>query len=148
MDDLELRLARGGVDGHNVFLLSEELAKECKHENRIQWMTEVTYVLQDLGAALSLGDRHSGHTITDRDELSIVVLEAGGDVVFDRLLGLFLDEAGSEGTNELVEDVALRVTDGELEGVNLDVNVLDFEDGSLVIVGRNEVYSRLEVLLV
>ena len=66
MDDLELRLARGGVDGHNVFLHSEELAKECKHENRIQWMTEVTYVLQDLSAALSLGDRHSGHTITDR----------------------------------------------------------------------------------
>lgn len=104
--------------------------------------------MQDLSSALTLSNLRGGHTITDRDRLSIEVLQTDGDIVLHGHLDLLLDEAGGERADKLVENIVLRVTDGELESVNLDIDVLDLEDGGLVFVGGDEVYGSLILSLV
>jgi hypothetical protein len=100
---------------------------------------EETYVLQDLGARSIVVGLSLGHTIANLDELSIDVFEASPDRVLDGLWDLLLDEPSGERAEGLVEQVVLRVADGELERVDLDGDVLDVEDGGLVFAGRGKV---------
>ncbi len=56
------------------------------------------------------------------------VFETCLDGLVDSSLDRLLNDASSNTFDELVEQVVLRVTDGELHGVNIDVDVLDLED--------------------
>lgn len=71
------------------------------------------------------------HPVTNADELSIDVFHTGGDGVFDGFLDLALDETGSEGFKGFVEGIVLGVADGELERVELHVDILHLEDGAV-----------------
>lgn len=71
------------------------------------------------------------HTVAHADELSVDVFHAGSDGVFDGLLDLTFDETGRKGFEGFVEGVVLGVADGELEGVQLHVDILHLEDGAV-----------------
>jgi hypothetical protein len=57
-------------------------------------------------------------------------------------LDLPLDERGSEGHEGLVTKIVLRVAYREIEHVNFDNNVLDFEDGRRVFVGGDGTHEH------
>lgn len=106
----------------------------------------MTYVSEDLSARRLVAILRLRHTITNTDELSINVFETGADSVLNSLLDLLLDETSGEGADGLVKKLVLRVTDRELEGINLDIDILDVEDGGLVLLSGGEVDGGGETL--
>lgn len=94
--------------------------------------------MQDFGARFALGGLRGIHAVSDADKLSVDVLHTCGNGILDCLLNLLLDEAGDERLERLVEEVVLRVSNGELESVNFDVDVLDFEDRRFVLASGDE----------
>jgi hypothetical protein len=44
-----------------------------------------------------------------------------------------LDEPGGERSEGLGQDVAVRATDGELERINVDMDIVELEDGSWIV---------------
>lgn len=111
--------------------LAVRLARRLARHIRTLLLLPLEQLLEGLGA---VGVWTSGgfvHTVAHADELSVDVFHAGGDSVFDGLLDLTLDETGSKRFKSLVEGVVLRVADGELEGVQLHVDILHLEDGAV-----------------
>lgn len=84
------------------------------------------------------------HLVTNADELSIDVLQTGLDGVSDGLLDLLLDQTSSQWVESLVEKVVLGVTNVELEGVDLDLDIIDLEDGGVVLAGRDKSSGSLD----
>jgi len=72
------------------------------------------------------------------DKLSVNILEPSPDRVLDSFRDLLLDETSGERSERLVEQVVLRVANGELKRVDFDGDVLDVEDGGLVFAGGCE----------
>lgn len=107
-------------------------AKRPSNMNR----RDVTYLLEYLGPALALVDLSFLHTVTNTDKLSIDVLETSLDSTFDCLLQLLLDKTCREWAEGFVEQVVLRVPNAELEGVDLDVHVLNSENGCWIVLAR------------
>jgi hypothetical protein len=95
---------------------------------------------------LAFGGLGLSHTITDADKLSIDVLETSPQRVLDGLLDLPLNETSGERFEGLVEEIMLRVADGELERVNLDVNVVNSEDGRAILLRRHQMDCSTQTL--
>ena len=133
--NLELRAGFGRLDGCFLLLTLEELRSRKKfHQYTIKGTKEKkTYILQHLSSGYTLSGLGLVHAIANSDELSVDVLETGPQRLFDRLLDLLLDETSSERTEGLVQEVVLRIADGELERVNLDVDIVHFEDRGFVL---------------
>lgn len=115
---------------HNLEL-AVRLARRLARHIRTLLLLPLEQLLEGLSA---VGVRTGGgfvHTVANADELSVNVFHAGGDSVFDSLLDLTFDETGRKGFESFVEGVVFRVADGELEGVQLHVDILDLEDGAV-----------------
>ena len=103
-----------------------------------------THILQHLASTLAFSDLGARHAVPDSHKLSVDVLHAGGARTAYGLLNLFLDEASSERPEGLVQKVVLRVSDGEFESIDFHDDALDFEHGSFILVGRDEVDGSLQ----
>ena len=103
-----------------------------------------SYLLQHFSATLAFGGFSACHTIPYPDKLSIDVFHTGSNRVLNGFLDLLLDEGSCEWPEGFVQQVVFRVANGELEGVDLDDDVLDLEDRGFIFVGRNEMYSGLQ----
>lgn len=86
-------------------------------------------------ASVILSNLFACHTIPDNNELSIDILHADGDGILDSLLNLLLYEFGNEILEGVVKEIMLRVADEEFETIDLNLDILDFEDGRLVCAG-------------
>jgi len=118
---------------------------EKYHQYTIKQIKEKkTYILQHLSSGYTLSGLGLVHAIANSDELSVDVLETGPQCLFDRLLDLLLDETSSERTEGLVQEVVLRVADGELERINLDVDVVHLEDRRFVLGRCDEMNGGLK----
>jgi len=109
-DDLEVRISLALDAAGSISLRLEHISEDLSARSLI--------------AVLSLS-----HTITNANELSIDVFETSTDRILNGLLDLLLDETSSERTDGLVKELVLGIADGELEGVDLDVDIFDVEDG-------------------
>jgi len=76
-------------------------------------------------------------------KLPVDVLQASDKRVPNGLLYLFLDETSGERPQGLVQEMVVRVADGELEGVNFDLHVGNFEYGGGVFARQDELDSGL-----
>ena len=103
----------------------------------------VTHLLQRSSAASIVATIRLAHAIPHANELSVNIFQASRDGITERLLNLFLYQTHSKRTERIVQRVVLAVSDGELERVHLDVDVLDFEDRRIVPVGRDKMNSCL-----
>jgi len=75
------------------------------------------------------------HSVSDLGDLVVDVLEGGSESTVDGSLDGLSDGRGGNGLDKLVEQVVVRVSDGKLEGVNVDINVLDREGAVSSVVG-------------
>ena len=64
-------------------------------------------------------------SVSDLDELVIEMTDSGSDSIVDSSLDSFLDGAGSERLDKLVEQVVFRVSDSEGQGVDGGVDRVD-----------------------
>jgi hypothetical protein len=68
-------------------------------------------------------------SVSDLDELVIEVTDGGSDSIVDSGLDSLLDDTGSDALDKLVEQVVLRVSDREGQGVDGSVNRVDSDQG-------------------
>jgi hypothetical protein len=78
------------------------------------------------------------NALEDVGDLLVGLLESGADSNLDRLGDGGLDEAGSEGTEEVDQGRVLRLANGELELVNLDLGLDDLRERENVSVDERE----------
>ena len=107
---------------------------------------EDTHVLQNLRARLVFGSLGLVHPVANTNELPVDIFETRGDRVCDGLLELFLHETSREWAQGLVQDVVLRVANRELEGSNLDIDVLHLENARAVFVCGDDMGSDSQTL--
>lgn len=77
-------------------------------------------------------------SVSDLDELVIEVTNSGSDGIVNGGLDGLLDGTGSDRLDKLVEQVVLRVSDRESEGVNGAVDVVDSDDRVSSLLDRLE----------
>ena len=68
-------------------------------------------------------------------KLAISIFESRADGIFHSLGHLLLDQASGQRAEGLVEEIVTAVTDGEFEGIDFDVDVLDAEQTALRLGG-------------
>lgn len=68
------------------------------------------------------------NVVSDLSELVVKVTEGGADGNRDGSGNSLLDDTGGSSSDELVQQVVLRVSDGESEGVNLSLDIPDSEN--------------------
>ena len=105
-----------------------------------------THLLQNLRPRLVLRRLRFGHPVAHANELSVNVLKTSRNGIGDGLLQLLLDETSGERTQRLVQQIVLRVTDGELQRSDLHVNILDLEHAGPILVRRHNVRRDGEAL--
>ena len=120
------------------FLLWRSYEKE-KIIKYSEYQDDLTYILKHIRTTFSFLRLCSGHTITDANKLAVDVLETSAQGIFDNLLQLSLDQGSGKRTEGLVKEVVLRIADGEFKSSNLDIDVLNAENGGLVSFGGHEV---------
>ena len=94
-----------------------------------------SYILQDINLPFSLTPLRTVHPLPNTHKLSINILQTSRQRVLQCLLDLPLHKARREGFEGLVQEVMLRVPNGELERVDFDVDRLDSEHGGPVMLG-------------
>jgi len=77
-------------------------------------------------------------SVSDLDELVIEMTDSGSDSIVDSSLDSFLDGAGSERLDKLVEQVVFRVSDSEGQGVDGGVDRVDSDQGISLLLNRFE----------
>ena len=75
--------------------------------------------------------------IPSANESSIDVCEARGHRILDGLLDLLHDKASYEMLKRLAQEVVLRATDGESQGIDVHDNVLDLEYARFFVIRDN-----------
>lgn len=86
------------------------------------------------------------HSVSDFSELFIQTLEGSSQSGVDSSLDGVLDDTGGSGLDELVEKVVVRVSDRELQGVNVDINVLDTEHAVSSVLNSLQVDDDADTL--
>ena len=104
------------------------------------------HVLQRLGSRSLVRHFSVLHSVSDFGELFIETLERGSKGGVHGSLNGVLDDTGGSGLDKLVENVVVRVLDGELQGVNVDVNVLDTEHAVSSVLNGLEVDDHADTL--
>lgn len=112
------------------------------HRSRLVLLA-LEHVLESLRSSRLVAGLRLVHTITYADKLSINILETSRDCVAESLLDLLLDETGCERAKCIVQGVVLAVANAELERVDFNIDVLDLEDGRLVLLRRGKVDGDL-----
>ena len=98
-------------------------------------------LLQGLSTVLVLARLCLVHSVPNPHELPVNVLQRCAHGIRDRSLQLLLDQPRGEWPERLVQQIVFRVTDSELERVDLDLHVLDPEHARLVFPGGRDVGS-------
>jgi hypothetical protein len=92
-------------------------------------------VLEFVSSSSLVGPLGLVHSVSDLGDLVVNVLESGSEGTVDTGLDGLSDGRGSDGLDELVQQVVVRVSDGELQGVDVDIDVLDREGAVTLVVG-------------
>lgn len=92
-------------------------------------------VLQLVSSSGLVGPLGLVHSVSDLGDLVVDVLEGGSEGTVDTGLDGLSDGRSGDGLDKLVQQVVVRVSDGKLQGVNVDVNVLDGESRVSLVVG-------------
>lgn len=92
-------------------------------------------VLEFVSSSSLVGPLGLVHSVSDLGDLVVDVLESGSEGTVDTGLDGLSDGRGGDGLDELVQQVVVRVSNGELQGVNVDVDVLDREGAVTLVVG-------------
>lgn len=67
------------------------------------------------------------HSVSDFSELFVQTFKSGSQSGVNSSLNGVLDDTRGGGLDELIEKIVVRVSDGELQGVDVNVNILDTE---------------------
>ena len=126
----------------NDLELAVALLTACLETTRLVFLL-LERLLQRLRPASILALVRLAHAVAHANKLTIDIFHTSSDRVRDSLLNLPLYEARRERAQSFVKRVMLRVADRELERVNLDMDVLYFENRRAILVGRDEVYCGL-----
>ena len=153
-DNLEMALAGLGRRASRrilLFLLLEDLGS-CVNEASREEARRETYLLENLHLGLGLNTFSSffglglSHAVTNANKLSINIFEPSSDAILDRLLDLSLDETRGERFQSLVQEIMLRVPDGELERSDLGVDGFNLEYRRRVLRRRHKLDRHVDAL--
>ena len=101
-----------------------------------------TYVFENLCSALTFGRLGSLHAVPNRDQLSIDIFETGPEGISNDSLDLALHKNSRKRPKGFVQEIVFRISDREFKRFHLDLDVMNFEDGRLVLFVRADQDNR------
>jgi hypothetical protein len=141
-DDFELGLGLGTFDGA-FFLVRFKQLVQSRSGRKKERTRRKTNIFEDISATLAFGSLGDLHSVANSNELTIDVLEPGGQSILDRFFDLLLDQSGGQRTKGFVKEIVVRIPNGKLKIADFDMDVLDLEDRGAITSRGVEFNGRL-----